>query len=169
MSVGVWQCPDPLSPSSTSAGLWHHPPQGVGGSWCIQVRAGAGAALLLTLQCSSNAELLAGDIDSMVQLLSFKQRSHCRAGSGLCPERMAGPGARVRARCCACCLCQGWDGARGPFTCAEDAQLSQDTQPEGTGMPSPCKGSAQQNLLPRGCYFHCCLLTPPPIFDPLAV
>lgn len=37
------------------------------------------------------------DIDSMVHLLSFKQRSHCRAGSACVCQRGWGPGVWVRA------------------------------------------------------------------------
>lgn len=109
------------------------------------------------------------DIDAMVQLLSFKQRSHCRAGSAcVYPEH-----GWTRSWSWSEILCPGLVPELGtragmePMVhspCAEDAELSQGT--EGTAVPSLWGLGAQhsKNLVPRGCSFHSCLVTPTPIF-----
>lgn len=96
------------------------------------------------------------------------------AGAGsawLDPESRAGPRIWFPARCSACCSCQGWGHVLGwspwSFHPVLRVQSSPRHQAEGTALPSLCRnwGSAQQKLVPRGCYFHSCLVTLQPILD----
>lgn len=101
------------------------------------------------------------DIDSMVHLLSFKQRSHCRAG---CAQRgWLDLGLELE-------LCLVFVPGLGHVLechspCAGDAELSQGTRAHVCPHSARTGGSAQQNLVSGGCYFHSCLVTPSLIFD----